>query len=213
MSYKGKTVLCLLVCFLCAVLLQIAACGIPALTPEMALRQEERKDLLGPTQILDTLSIEQLLFDRVTVGRSDYGYTLYYWNQENKKLSSHFSYYPKTGNMTFVSAPTFDMLPYMDGWQYPFFVFTELPSAVRASLQLQLSSGGKTESYQLEAIQQNGCLFLFCLNNRVLSPEAFGVYLDAHWGSTEHSAHIQICLYDREGNILGSMEQKYGGGK
>ncbi len=213
MSYKSKTILCLIVCFLCVAFLWLASYGIPALTPEMALRKEEQKNLLGPAHILDTLSIEQLLFDRVIIGRSDYGYTLYHWNQENQKLSSHFSYYPKTGDMTLVTAPTFDLLTYMDGWQYPFFVFTEHPSAVRASLQLQLSSGDNTETYQLEARKQSDCLFLFCLNERVLSAESFKLYLDAQWGSTEQSAHIQICLYDREGTPLCSMEQKYGGGK
>ncbi len=207
---QRKTLVCLvLIVFSLAILFLQSNIAFP--DGLLAFRWQERLQLIGPAKILDTLVMEQLLYDRVTIGRSDYGYTLYYWNKENPKLSDDFFYYPMDGDLTYADAPVFDMLPYMEGWEYPFFVFSEDKAATRASFQLKLTAEGKTETYELNATKQYGCLFLFCLNESVISAESFQQYMDAGLTNNDNIANIQICVYDSSGKELDSLVKVYGG--
>ncbi len=210
MSYKRKTLICLVILLLSGTVLLYAAMGYPALTPEMAFRRWEKQQLVGPAEILDTLTMEQLRYDRITIGKSDWGYSLYHWNDGKDLNSGLFTYHPKDGSLTIVDAPLFDLLPYVDNWQYPIFAFTDQANATRAVLTLQLSKGGSTEHYELEAERQFDCCFLFTLEEGVISKESFQI-LYAAAGQRDCTAEICVTLYDRNGTPLESKTLAYDG--
>ncbi len=203
MKYRRKVTVYLVVICFCILLNIFLFADIPALTAKMAFRRAERPVLLGPAKILDTLELEQLVYDRVTIGKSDHGYSIYAWNEGKDRDSGHFSYYPKTGNLTLILSGFSDLLPYVDGWQYPIFAFTERSDAVTATLTLELSLDDDIQRYQLEAEEQYDCLFLFCLNGDVMSKEAYHAF---YAGSC---IRIQVSIYDIAGNVLATDTKEY----
>ncbi len=197
---KVKTAICLVLIILSLGIL-FAQSKIQILPGLLSLRQQERQQLLGPCHIQDTLTLPMLLYDRITIGTSEHGYTLYYWNEELLYAGDHLVYYPKSEEMILSYGVLNDLIPYMEGWQYPIFLFSERPNAVKAQLELAMTVDGETEIYRLEATRQYDCLFLFCLNGELMTREAFLNYMDR----SSSDSTITLTLYDRSGAALETL--------
>ncbi len=209
-KHKRMTAIYLAIIVVVGTILLYWDLSFPSLTPTMAFRREEAHRLLGPAEILDTLEIDYLIHDRITLGRSDYGYSLYNWSQGQNYDIGNFLYYPKEEGLTFVQGIQFDLISYMAGWQYPFFVFSEDARAAKASFRLEITSEAGTQVYTLEARKQFDCLFLFCLDEENVGGEAFRLLSQAMTSSlSDIRAQIQVTVFDTSGQEVSNKTVDY----
>ncbi len=200
MSYKAKTFICLVIILLSGIILLYAANDFPPLSPESAFRRLEKQHLLGPAEILDTLQIRQLVSDRIMIAKSEYGYSLYQWDSQEDYDNSLFIYRPKTEDITIFRPSYFDRLCYLEGWQLPYFVFTDHASATTATFTLELTHASEKSVITLEAGRQNSGYFLFILCQEVMDTKTFQAFDSAisdH--ASSNTAVVHITLYDRAG--------------
>lgn len=141
-----KACVCAALVIMLAVVYYIAL-GCPTLTIKQEFRRAEKAHLIGPSTIVDTLSIEEYEeFDRLLVGESAQGITFFgrYRDQhpyENplEEKQHYLHYVEKTGDMTLCAAPNvWGVFWENHGFRrtLPVYLFVEDPRAVRAEVSI-----------------------------------------------------------------------------
>lgn len=118
------------------------ALGCPA-TFRQEFRRAEKSQLVGPSQIVDTLGSDVCAFEKMLVGETEHGICFFgrygssiTGGKHRGKRNYHFTYHEKTGPTTAVVAPEFSSLVW-DG-DLPVYIFTEHTQAIRAELDLRV---------------------------------------------------------------------------
>lgn len=196
------------------------------LFPRLSLRWEEYLHQIGPCTVIDHLDAEEYdEFDHLLVGETEYGIIFYsVW------LDCHtsFSYREKTEDLTVLAAPT-----YGDTWslktedeRLPIYLFDEFPLAVRAEMEITVSSnpenvyyGGEdfSRTYSLKADREFDGFFRFWLDvpssGGELGIDGCAAQLLSHichennsWEYAVDTAAITVRLYNAKGALIEERE-------
>ncbi len=183
----------------------------PSLTAKAALRRQEREELLGPTQIVDTIQFSVAADTYMIVGKSDYGYTTFSW-WKNTWDNGNLHYFAKTGDITLFCPGNAYYLGVNGRREMPIFVFTELPGARSAVLELRFTYEGVTESFRMEAQLQPNGYFLLLLTEQELDYAAFRHLQEAMETDFDpsDSAVATVTVLNGLGDELGSTTKEFG---
>lgn len=119
--------------------------GAPAYSMENAFRRAENAKLVGPSEILDTITVDIGSYNRLIVADDGDGAILYTWlvsGTTHSSMSGKLVYRKKTGGVTVVPAPAHGLMFTGESASLPVIVFDEFPDAVRAELDLHLYETG-----------------------------------------------------------------------
>ncbi len=202
---RKRRILLHLVLILVSLSLLTLLCGYQSPTARIAFRRAERKQLLGPAQIIGTVSLNHW-YDQTMIGKSDYGYSLFRWNSDNPVDDGYIAYYPKNGHITIVDPHILAWRWNIAQWEFPFYVFTDYATSSKAEFLLTLTYGETTEVIELEAIKQQDDYFLFILSAQNIDENSLR-QLELATSSTyesENTAVVTVTLYDRSGAVLES---------
>ena len=113
----------------------------PVLTMEQAFRRTEKANFVGPSKILVNEAVEAFDFNHMIVAETEMGVITYVRDDSQKSVWDDFYYFPKTGAITVVAAPTRGLPLWMIDFnaKVPIFVVDEYPAAVRAELELYIT--------------------------------------------------------------------------
>ncbi len=177
---------------------------IPSLTPWCAFRHAERQNLIGPSDILGTNKVRMLLYDRIMLGESEHGYTLFLYSTENSlDYSSKMTYIPKDGDITLAAVATPFPVENKKDHLVPFFVFTDHKNAASATLTLHLTRNPLEDTFTLEGSKCRGNYFVFWIDSKLMSGEAFYCYNQAiSYPQMEYSVEASTVLFDKNGEQL-----------
>ncbi len=200
---------------LCLVLI-VASAGFliisksPATSPEESLRQKEKISLIGPTNILETLELDLRYEDRLTVGESDYGYTLFSWGGTDW-AAGDFLYFEKAGELTLFFPEYSNSDTYSQGQALPFFLFTDLACSHRAELTLAVDDNDGSKAYSLEAQIRPTGYFLFDLQELGISQEELEAALHhmSPYYTPDGTIVANVTVYDRAGNVIGTLYKDF----
>lgn len=121
------------------------ALGCPA-TFRQEFRRAEKSQLVGPSQIVDTLGSDVCAFEKMLVGETEHGICFFgrygsriTGDKHRGKRNYLFTYHEKTGPTTAVVAPEYSSLVWDGpGYDLPVYIFTEHTQAIRAELDLRV---------------------------------------------------------------------------
>ncbi len=148
--------------------------GSPDANLLQAFRREEERNLIGPGNILGTVSVEESIgYDRLLLAETDNGVILYCYNDGNfslfgkrrqSTLEGTMIYREKGEFVTVMAAPCYFVHRFYDGAALPVILFDDCPKAVRAELDLYLNAnnyGLGDSTWNIEARRESGGYFLF----------------------------------------------------
>lgn len=131
-----------------------------SLTPEMAFRRMEKKNMIGPAEIFAVVDFPHGAYDHILIGKSDYGYTFFEYRDEALD-SGVLTYVPKKEGATlYCTNYMYGSEKYSSDWT-PIFAFTDQKKAVSAKLVLEVTQDGETVTYPLEAEKSPEGYFMF----------------------------------------------------
>lgn len=194
------------------------------LFPKLHLRWEEYLHQIGPSTVVDHLDEEEYdEFEHLLVGETDHGVVFYsiYWDR-----ITDFSYREKTGDLTVLAAPTWgeDWSRSYKGKRLPIYLFDEYPLAVRAEMEITVSSNPEniyysgvdfSRSWSLKADRESDGHFLFWLEvpEKASQLNALGTDGEAaqllsrichsdSWEYAVETADITVRLYNAAGDMI-----------
>lgn len=179
----------------------------PSFTSEMAFRRKEKAQLIGPAQIIDTKDFEHSRYDHMIIGKSDYGYTFFEWNDGSGWDEGVLTYFPKAENVTlYCTKYAYASYLHEEEW-LPIFAFTDSPASDRAKLTLEVISKGEAATYTLEADRNESGYFLFSLPTSQLRNLDFWLIQQLITGEYDYhfldgSTTAIIELFDNNDNLI-----------
>lgn len=200
-----KIVIWLLIFLLSNAMLYVLS-GAPSHNAKIAFRRKEKQNLIGPAEIVEILNFEDNCFDHLLIGRSDYGYTFFEWN-ERYPDDGELSYQPRAKGATlFCTKYSYQDISYGQGW-LPIFAFVDLPAAYSARLTLAITTEHGESTYLLETQRSQEGYFLFRLDTPNLKAEEFWVTQQLIAGN--YMGYVQIGtatatleVYGRDATLL-----------
>ena len=182
--------------------------GEHSLHAKIAFRKAERKNLTGPAEIVEVLDFEDSRYDHLLIGKSEYGYSFYEWQDNDRiKYYANFSYQPKGERATlYCTEYDYESLYTGRAW-LPIFAFTEDYTAVSAHLTLTIDRPDGITTYDLETNRTQADYFLFRLKIEDLGAKDFWMIQQMITGAhgeyiLEGTASAELCLYDRNGVLI-----------
>lgn len=148
--------------------------GCPDMTAEQAYRREMQRRMLGPGEVIGTVNVDINGYDRLLLGETEEGVTLYCYEQANLGLIKGNTFSSWEGTLTYrEKGETVTLLaaPGVNAWRdeihLPLVLFDECPKAVRAELDVciedEYDSQKYTFRYSLSAERKFGGYFVFDL--------------------------------------------------
>ncbi len=178
-------------------------------TAEIAFRKMEKQHLIGPAQIVEVLDFENSCYDHLLIGKSQYGYTFFEWNDRNPD-GGRITYQKKAGPITlFCTHDSYEFMYREKEW-LPIFAFAENTKAVRAELTVESNWKTDNSSHQLSAQLTDRGYFLFRLPMSAFGGEDFWLLQQVITGAYAEyelsgSISVTVTLYDKAGNLLETM--------
>lgn len=178
----------------------------PSLTAEIAFRRKEKQNLVGPAEIVEVLDFEDNRYDHLLIGRSEYGYTFFEWNDRDPD-DGLLTYQPKAkGAALFCTEYSYQDIYYGQGW-LPIFAFVDTPAAYTAKLTLAISTKHGESAYLLEAQRSQQGYFLFRWDTPNLKAQEFWVVQQLIAGNYRRyvaagTATATLEVYDRDGTLI-----------
>lgn len=229
-----KACFCAFLVIVAAVVYYIAL-GCPT-TFQQEFRRAERAHLVGPSTIVDTLTDKDYWdFNKMIVGETENGITFFgftYNSRPDKNIFTErsyvFSYKEKTGDTTVLAAPNY----WGGSWDFnasqginislPVYIFTNQSEAVRAEIQLTVSSTS-TKNTNGEIITLS-LSEEFSANADPVKPGVFRCHLNSHDSLSAEALYllssvcsernslskeelstiipVTVLLYDKDGNLI-----------
>lgn len=202
---KIRKIIIYLLIFLLSAAVLYALEGCPSFTAEMAFRRKEKQNMLGPAEILGILDFEDNRYDHLLIGRSEYGYTFFEWNDTNPD-DGVLTYQPKSEGATlYCTMYNYNDMYYGQGW-LPIFAFTDYP-ATSAKLNLITTQEGETVTYPMEAIRSEAGYFLFAWERTGVRGQDFWLVQQLITGEYSYyvldgTAQATLELYNAKGELV-----------
>ncbi len=204
MTRKQKIALHLVcIALSCAVLWALFPTEAP--TAIAAFRKAEKRQMVGPAEIVETLALSHSWYDRMMIGISEHGLTVFSWNSDNRYDEGRLRYFSKNGSITLFCLCPDERMTNMEGAQIPFFAIAEHPNAVSATLLLELCYEDQTELIELQAQRSKGGYFLFSLYRDAISDQT-RFHMEMSLSSTYLDGQVigHVTLFDRQGEEIAS---------
>ena len=195
-----------LLIFLLSICVICAVSQSSSLTAEIAFRRKEKQNLIGPAEFVEILDFEDNRYDHLLIGKSDYGYTFFEWNDRDPD-DGVLSYQPKAKGATlFCTEYNYQDTYYGQGW-LPIFAFVDPPAAYTARLTLAITTKHGESTYLLEAQRSQQGYFLFRWDTPNLKAQEFWVVQQLiagnYMGYVEAgTATATLEVYDRDGVLI-----------
>lgn len=187
--------------------------GSPALSPEMGMRQAEKRDLVGPSRLIGTVEAVSEDYDCMLFGETEYGYCFYLYDDEFRLWDAgRLTYVEKDTRTCFLTENVY--------WEtdtvMPVFAITPNPRAVSARLTLEtecdenpLFVGTCTSQTELTY----GAFYQFAMDITDLDSTVVhfwgGRLQNERWGYSHISGTATLELFDREGNLIDTVVTEY----
>ncbi len=192
--------------------------GCPDMTAEQGYQRALRRRLLGPGEVVGVRNVDvNGKYNRLVLGKTGAGYTLYCCNYENlgfltgNSFSSWegiLAYREKGETVTVLAAP--GVPSQEEETHVPIILFDECPGAVRAELDVSLNCGAYEFRYNLKSKREAGGYFAFDLSAQGdeqgyeaegLAIEQFSwIYSDDGIYAGEYPAAVR--LYDEKDELI-----------
>lgn len=200
-----KICLWLLIFLLSGAVLYVLS-GSPSPTARIAFRRKEKQNLIGPAEIVEIMDFKDNRYDHLLIGKSQYGYTFFEWNDRDPD-NGVLSYQPKAKGATlFCTEYSYQDMYYGQGW-LPIFAFVDTPKAYTAKLTLAITTKHGESTYLLEVQRSQQGYFLFSLDTPNLKLQEFWVIEQLIAGNymgyvKAGTAIITLEVYDRDGALI-----------
>lgn len=139
--------------------------GTPPLTPKMAMRQMEAKELIGPSRIIAEGELWYGAYDRFILGETEYGYCLYEYYEDPVLWNDVLTYAEKTEIVTAFSLGMtlgyYGNVPGESGLILPVFAIPDSGWAVSGKLTVTAQYEGNQYEASDSAVLEQGVFFLF----------------------------------------------------
>ena len=139
--------------------------GAPPLTPEMAMHQRERQELIGPSKIMAEGELKCGGYDRFLLGKTEYGYCIYTYKEGDFFRSDVLTYEEEGEKVTVISlgiiAEYSGDVPDEGGLTLPVFVIPDSLRAVSAKLTVKAQYEGKQYEASDSAVLEQDVYFVF----------------------------------------------------
>ena len=204
-SRKKKLLLCILI-FLISLFFIASITQWHSPTPEIALRRMEKRQLIGPSEIITTIDTNNVDNCHMIWGESEHGYTVFLYFDTVDLDSGNLYYFPKSEQVTICCTGYNNV--YEDGSkELPIYVFRENTIYPEAWISLTISSGEETHTYEMVGHPMDSIFYCFPIQitdmpfedyyllNQALNKEYDNIILT---GTVE----IQIDFYDNSGNLV-----------
>lgn len=196
---------------LCALYFSIGL--FPSFSEEMAMHRAEARELVGPSRVIAGDDVAYSGVDRILIGETDFGYTLYEY-QETSWDSGCLSYHEKARGLTcFTTAGYFD--PYFDE-VLPVYAIPEDGSAVRARLTLETASTVQEEYNAVltaEAELQEDTFFLFEVDTADVYEQILYFWYYRIQGRQDGHGYttgtLTVELFNSDGDLLDTVTQEF----
>lgn len=200
-----KLALCLLI-LLISLLTIFSVSGWSSPTPEIAFRRMEKRNLIGPAEIITTLEYENADGYHVLLGESDYGYTTFEYFDSVPLDESNLHYFPKAQDAT-LFCTDYVCTDQTSSRLLPIYLFPENRSAVAAKMTLTISTAEASGTYHLDGQRPDSSFYLFSLPVEELEAEFFWLLqqvLSGHYSEyvLSGTVDIQIEFLDVSGAVV-----------
>lgn len=181
--------------------------NLPFLTPHMAFRRMEKRNLIGPAEIIATVDFEHGPYDHIFIGESEYGYTFFEWRDSRDWDSATLNYVTKKEGVTlYCTYRMYGSEDWSADW-LPIFAFADNIAADSAKLTLTTTQEGETVTYPLLAQRSEEGYFLFSWKTLDLRAKDFWLVQQHITGEYSYyildgTATATIEFFDRNGDLL-----------
>lgn len=182
------------------------------MSPEMAMRREEAAKLVGPSRIIAYADVNYGTYDRMILGETDYGYTLFEYSEESGGKFGTLTYHEKASPLTCFSTSIYSDL-ITQGSPMPVYVIAQDSRAASARLTLNTRYASADESFEqthtAESQLQQDTFFLFEVDITDMDHDAcsFWVYrlngINSYLPRFSGSAVIE--LFDSGGYLIDTV--------
>ena len=203
-----KIVMWLLVLLLSAAILYVLE-GCPSFTAEMAFRRKEKQNMIGPAEFISTIDFPHGRYDHMMIGKSEYGYTFFEWDDGTGWDNGILSYILKQEGATlYCTYWPYGSSQYSSDW-LPIFAFADVPAAVSARLTLKTTQEGETVTYPLSATKSKDGYYLFSWKILTLRANDYRLVQQLITGKysdyvLEGTAQAVLELYNAKGELVGT---------
>lgn len=129
-----KVIIYLLIAVLSLLMIYYAA-GFPYLSAKMAMHAMEKAQLVGPSEIIACAEVDYGFWDRIIIGETEYGYTLFEYSADSGYEFGTLSYHEKWESITCFTTGIAADLKFI-GSPMPVYVVPENRGAASARLTL-----------------------------------------------------------------------------
>lgn len=208
-SHRNKAFL-LLAATILIVLLSYVICGCPPLSAEMAMRQEEMQNMIGPSQIIAEFQQETIVFEDVIVGRTEHIYTIFSYSREDRV--SDFAWYERTENMALYAVPGSFPQTSTLGNIIPLnlILFDTEPKAKRAEIEVEITyqqNETYTKTFSAEALREHDGFFILPVraqDHGISSVNSAGLHelMRRCSGYNTNGQPVTVRLYDENDQLI-----------
>lgn len=177
----------------------------PSPTLEIAIARMEKRQLIGPSEMIATMDFEHSPWDHLVLGQTEQGIITYEYRDDLGWDKGDLNYYPKGKEATLFCTEYW----YRTGEQtwLPIFLFPDHQRTAEAKLTLSITVEGESKIYQLDGERKDSSYFLFALPIDELGGTHFWLLQQALTGCYSEyvltgAVEIQIDYFDISGNLL-----------
>lgn len=208
-SRKQKLMLCVFL-LLTSLLFIGSISHWPSPTLEIAIRRQEKQQLIGPSEIIAAMDFEYSPWDHLVLGKTEHGYTTYEYSDSLGWDKGDLNYYPKEDDCTIFCTEYW----YRTGEEewLPIFLFPESQRSAGTKLSLTINVEGEEKSYQLDGERKDSSFYLFSLPIEDMGGQHFWLLQQAITGAYSEyvlsgTVDIQIEYFDASGTLVDTYSQ------
>lgn len=200
---KRKLALCFLILF-ASLFCILSMSQWPSPTLEIAIRRQEKQQLIGPADIIGVMDFEFSPWDHLVVGQTEHGCITYEYRDDLGWDNGNLRYFEKTEQATLFCS---DYWYRTDDEEWlPIFLFPEKQNSVQANMDLTITIDGETKTYQLDGTRKDSSFYLFSLPVEGMGGNHYWLLQQALTGSYSEyvltgTVDISIEFYDISGNL------------
>lgn len=179
---------------------------------EVTMRREESAKLVGPSQIIAYDEVNYGTHDRMILGETDYGYTLFEYSEESGGKFGALTYHEKASPLTCFSSSIYSDLITQSS-PMPVYVIAQDRRAASARLTLNTRYTSAVESFEqthtAESQLRQDTFFLFEVDITDMDHDTYMFWMYRLNGRDSYLPRLSgtavIELYDSGGNLIDTV--------